>query len=179
MWICSLPLAFSTSMLCKERGTIAWRSRNCSRNVAAKHVYGKYAIVLLCEGCILSYVQNSCLLAFLQHAQCLALLQYVSCIIPCNTTPCGLRTPLWKACKLYPLRVLFVATMYAVCLILYRYVCLQVLSRQQTGICMSCAKWPCGQVSPCLSSQQVDNPALCRKIIFYKRFICICSKTPI
>ena len=102
----AVPMAFiSTSMLCKERGTIAWRSRNCSRNVAAKHVYGKYAIVLLCEGCILSYVQNSCLLAFLQHAQCLALLQYVSCIIPCNTTPCGLRTPLWKACKFCPSRV--------------------------------------------------------------------------
>ena len=42
---------------------------------------------------------NSCLLAFLQHACCCALLQYVSCIIPCNTTPCGMRTSLWKACR--------------------------------------------------------------------------------
>jgi hypothetical protein len=86
-------------MLCKERNTPALRSRNCSYNVAAKQVHRTYAIVLMCKGCILSYVQNSCLLAFLQHARCLALLQYVSCIIPCNTTPCGLRTPLWKACR--------------------------------------------------------------------------------
>ena len=100
MWLCNLPTAIYTSMLCKERNTPALRSRNCSRNVAAKH-----AFVLLCEGCILSYVQNSCLLAFLQRASCLALLQYVSCIITCNTTPCGLRTALWKACKSCPSRV--------------------------------------------------------------------------
>jgi len=41
----------------------------------------------------------------------------------------------------YVLHVLFVATMYAVYLILYQYVCLQVLSRQQTARrCTSCAK---------------------------------------
>jgi len=73
------------------------------------------------------------------------------------------------------LHVLFVATMYAVCLILYRYVCLQVLSRQQTaGRCTSCAKWPCSQVSPpCLSSKQADNPALC---IYFKTALLNCLK---
>jgi len=136
MWLCNLP-TFFTSVLCKESNTPALRSRNCSRNVAAKH-----AFVLLCEGCILSYVQNSCLLAFLQRASCLALLQYVSCIITCNTTPCGLRTALWKACKSCPSRV--VCSHHVCCLPDTMPVCvsssLQVLSRQTAGRCTSCAK---------------------------------------
>ena len=69
------------------------------------------------------------------------------------------------------LHMLFVSTMYAVCLILYRYVCLQVLSRQQTARrCTSCAKSRCSQASPCLSSQQVDNSALCNYAV-KKQFI--------
>ena len=102
-----------------------------------------------------------CLLAFLPHACCLASLQYVTCILPRNAT-CFLDCvhPSGKlADSGSVLHVLFVATMHAVCLILYRYVCLQVLSWQQSaGRCTSCAKWPCSQVFPCLSSQQVDNP---------------------
>jgi len=59
-WICSLPTTFSTSMLSKEWNTPALRSRNRSQNVAAKHVRWTYAIALLCEECILSYVQDNC-----------------------------------------------------------------------------------------------------------------------
>ena len=110
----------------------------------------------------LSYVQNSCLLAFLQRARCLASLQYVSCIIPCNTTPCGLRIPLWKACKSCPSRV--VRSYYVCCLPDNIPVCVSsspVMTQQGAGRCTACAKRPCNQVSPCLSSQQLDNPALC------------------
>jgi hypothetical protein len=61
-----------------------------------------------------------------------------------------------------------VATVHAVCLLLYRDVCLPVLSRQQSaGRCTSCAKRPCGQVPPCLSSQRIDNPALCNYAVKY------------
>jgi hypothetical protein len=105
MWLYNLPTTISTSMLCKGRNTPALRSRDCSYNVAAKQVHRTFAIVLLCEGCILSYVQNYCLPAFLQHACRLALLQYVSCSKPCNTTPGGLRTTLWNACKSCPSRI--------------------------------------------------------------------------
>ena len=98
MRLCSLPPAFSTSMLCKERDTTAIK---CSQNFVV-------------------------------------------------------------------LRVLLVATMYAVCLILYRDACFQVLSRQQSaGRCTSCAKWPCNKVFPCLSYEQADNAALCDYAVKY------------
>ena len=90
------------------------------------------------------------------HAAYLATQRHVDCVHPSG-----------KLAN-FVLHVLFVATMYAVSLILYQYVRLQVLSRQQfAGRCTSCAKWPCSQVSPCWSSQQADNPALCYYAVNY------------
>ena len=133
MWICSLPMAFSTSMLCKERDTLAWRSRNCSL-MLLQSMCMEYMLLFCCAKSA-SWVTCKpivCLLAFLPHACCLALLQYVTCILLCNATSYGLRTPYGKRAgsgsrpPFCPSCV--VCSHYACCLlILKQYVCLQVL----------------------------------------------------
>ena len=143
------------------------------------------------------------------HAFYLAMQHHLDCVLH----PSGKRADSKSTYITYVLHVLFVATINAVCLMLSRDVCLQVLSwhsrvledarhvpsdlaiksllvwanptsshracclpdtlpgrvssspvltQQSAGRCTSCAKRPCShQVSPCLSSQQVDNPASC------------------
>jgi hypothetical protein len=102
-----------------------------------------------------------CLLANLQHACCLALLQYVSCIIPCNTKPCGLRTPLWKACNLCPSCV--VCSHHACCLPDTKTVCVSSSPVPSAGRCTSCAKWPCSQIFR-FNKLTIQSASLRRKI---------------
>jgi len=74
-------------------------------------------------------------------------------IIPCNTTPCGLRTPLWKACKSCLSRV--VCSHHVCCLPDTIPVCVY-LSPVSIADCWKMHVM-CSQVSPCLSSQQIQR----------------------
>ena len=86
---------------------------------------------------------------------------------------CG--TPLWKACRFkkhlhHSCPSCVVCNLHKCCLpdaIPGRVSSSPVLTQQSAGRCTSCPKWRCSQVSPCLSSQQVDNPALCNYAVNY------------
>jgi hypothetical protein len=141
------------------------------------------------------------------HAFYLAMQHHLNCVHPSGKRADSRSTNITNV-----LHVLFVATVNAVCLMLSRDVCLQVLSwhsrvledarhvpsdlaiksllvwanptsshracclpdtlprrvssspvltQQSAGRCTSCAKRPCIQVPPWLSSHQADNPASC------------------
>jgi hypothetical protein len=154
------------------------------------------------------------------HAFYLAMQHHLDCVHPSGKHADSRSTYINNV-----LHMLFVATINAVCLMLSRDVCLQVLSwhssvledarhvpsdfaiksllvwaypisshracclpdtvpvcvssspvlTQQTG---RCAKRPCLQVSPCSSSQQVDNPTLCNYAVknYFKTAASNCLK---
>ena len=97
--ICIVPTKFSTSPFAKKETTSLKFKRCCFKCCCKACIWNICYCFVVRRMHLESCAKQQCLLAFLQHACCLALLQYVTCIRPCNATSCGLRTPLWNACR--------------------------------------------------------------------------------